>query len=148
MKKIKIGDINIGQNEKTFVIAEAGLNHDGDFDQAQKLVEEAAKVGADAVKFQIFKTEEFCTYDSEYFNLFKSLELKTDEWKELTNFAKDIGIIFTASVFGEESTDFLKEMGTPFIQNSLWRFNSSTSYKIYFKEGHTNNIIHRDVNNW
>lgn len=113
MKKIRIGDMKVGPGEKTFIIAEAGINHDGDFVQAKKLVQEAAKIGADAVKFQTFKAEEFCSEDTEYFDLFKSLELKTDEWIELANFANDIGIIFTASVFGEESTDFLKEIGAP-----------------------------------
>jgi N-acetylneuraminate synthase/N,N'-diacetyllegionaminate synthase len=113
VKKIRIGNIEVGDFEETFIIAEAGINHDGKFIQAKKLVEEAAKIGAGAVKFQIFKAEEFCSEETEYFDLFKSLELKTDEWIELANLANDIGIIFTASVFGEESTDFLKEINVP-----------------------------------
>ena len=78
MEKIKVGDTKIGLGEQTFIIAEAGLNHDGDFSQAKKLVEEAAKTGADAVKFQIFKTEEFISENEEYFDSSKSLEFSDD----------------------------------------------------------------------
>ena len=106
MEKIKIGDIDVGYGEKTFIIAEAGLNHDGDFSLAKKLVEKAAESGADAVKFQIFKTEEFISGDAEYFDLFKSLEFKMEEWTELANLADKLGIIFSASVFDEESATF------------------------------------------
>jgi len=113
MEKIKVGDTKIGLGEQTFIIAEAGLNHDGNFSQAKKLVEEAAKTGADAVKFQIFKTEEFISGDAEYFDLFKSLEFSMDKWTELADFADKLGIIFSASVFDEESADFLSEVGSP-----------------------------------
>ena len=113
MEKIKIGDIDVGYGEKTFIIAEAGLNHDGDFSLAKKLVEKAAESGADAVKFQIFKTEEFISGDAEYFDLFKSLEFKMEEWTELANLADKLGIIFSASVFDEESADFLADAGSP-----------------------------------
>ncbi len=113
MEKIKVGDKKIGSGEQTFIIAEAGLNHDGDFAQAKKLVEEAAKTGADAVKFQIFKTEEFISGDAEYFDLFKSLEFNMDEWTELANLADKLGIIFSASVFDAESADFLADAGSP-----------------------------------
>jgi len=113
MEKIRVGDTKIGLGEETFIIAEAGLNHDGDFAQAKKLVEEAAKTGADCVKFQIFKTEEFISENEEYFDLFKSLEFNDDEWIELANLADDNGIMFSASVFDEESTDLLNEIGSP-----------------------------------
>lgn len=113
MEKIQIGDIKVGSGEKTFIIAEAGINHDGDFKLAKKLVNEAAKAGADAVKFQIFKTEEFISQSAEYFDLFKSLELKREEWTELAHLSEKNGIIFSASVFDEESADFLNELGSP-----------------------------------
>lgn len=113
MNKIRIGNRKVGFGEKTFIIAEAGINHNGDFVQAKKIIQEAAKSDADAVKFQIFKAEEFCSEDTEYFDLFRSLELGADEWVELADFANNKGILFTASVFGEESADFLKEIGAP-----------------------------------
>lgn len=112
-----INNFKIG-NGKTYIIAEAGLNHDGKLSQAKKLIKEAAKIGVDAIKFQIFKTEELCTENTEYFDLFKSLELPTNEWIEIADLARDIGITFTASVFGEQSTDLLNEIKSPLYKIS------------------------------
>src|SRR3989344_2204150 len=58
MKTIKIGNKLIGANRPVFVIAEAGINHNGDFETAKKLITAAKKCGADAIKFQAFKTKE------------------------------------------------------------------------------------------
>lgn len=113
MRKIRIEDFEVGHNEKTFIIAEAGINHDGNLKQAKKLVDEAANAGANAVKFQIFKAEEFCAENSEFFVLFKSLELEEDNWIEIAEFSNDKKIIFTASVFGEESANILEKTGSP-----------------------------------
>jgi N,N'-diacetyllegionaminate synthase len=113
MEKITIGNNKIGSGEKTFIIAEAGLNHDGDYASAKKLVNAASKTGADVVKFQIFKTENFIGENEEYFDLFKSLEFTPDEWNELANLAEDNGIMFSASVFDEESTELLNDIGAP-----------------------------------
>ena len=113
MAKISIGQTKIGYDEPTFIIAEAGINHEGKFTYAKELVKMAAKTGADAVKFQIFKAKEFCNEDVDYFDLFKSLEFSNDQWFELADFAKDQGIVFTASVFGDEGADILDELGAP-----------------------------------
>ena len=118
MEKITIGNSKIGPGEQTFIIAEAGLNHDGDFTAAKKLVIAASKTGADVVKFQIFKTENFISEDEEYFDLFKSLEFTQDEWSELANLAEDKEIIFSASVFDEESAEILNDIGAPLYKIS------------------------------
>ena len=54
---ILIGDSRIGQDERCFIIAEAGVNHNGDPGLAKKMVEVAAQAGVDAIKFQTFKTD-------------------------------------------------------------------------------------------
>ncbi len=113
MEKIKIGNFRIGCGEPTFIIAEAGINHDGKYSRAKELVEMAVKTGADAVKFQIFRAEEFCNENTDDYDLFSSLELSIDNWFDLAGFAEDQGIIFTASVFGEESADILNEVNAP-----------------------------------
>ena len=113
MSEIKMGDRIIGNGEPTFIIAEAGINHNGKIELAKKLIQEAANAGADAVKFQMFKTEEFCSKNSEYFDLFKAIEFSEDGWIKIAEFAKDIGIIFTASVFGKESADLLDNVNSP-----------------------------------
>ena len=56
IKNIKIGDKFIGENRQVFIIAEAGVNHNGDIRLAKKLIDAAVKSGADAVKFQTFTT--------------------------------------------------------------------------------------------
>lgn len=114
--KLRIGGRTLADGEPTFIIAEAGLNHDGKLAQAKKLVQYAADAGADAVKFQIYATEELCSSESPLFARFKSLEFSDDKWLELADFAKDYEIIFTASVFGEGSADLLEKIGSPMFK--------------------------------
>ena len=58
MVTIKIDKKEIGENHETFFIAEAGLNHNGDIDIAKKLIDKAFESGADAIKFQTFRSED------------------------------------------------------------------------------------------
>lgn len=111
--------------KQTFIIAEAGVNHNGSLEVAKKLVVEAAKAGADAVKFQTFKAEKLVTADApkaEYqkrnvgttgnqLDMLKKLELKNSDFKELANYCKDQGIEFMSTPFDEESADFLDQLG-------------------------------------
>ncbi len=113
MKKIKIGDKAVGEGEPTFIIAEAGINHDGKPEQAKDLIRKAAEIGADAIKFQIFTTEELASKQSSYHKLFKSLELGKDKWVELAGLSERLGLIFFASSFGKESADLSQELGMP-----------------------------------
>jgi len=114
--KIRIGSRMVGDGEPAFVIAEAGLNHDGKLAQAKRLIEYAAEAGADAVKFQIYTAEELYGRNGALFGLFKSLEFSKDKWLELADFAKDHDIVFTASVFGEGSVDLLETTGSPMFK--------------------------------
>ena len=95
INEIKIGNKTIGENSLAFIIAEAGSNHDGDLEQAKKLIDVAVEAGADAVKFQTFTADkiaartddeimilgdEYDTADNLY-DLYKGLELPR-EWQE------------------------------------------------------------------
>ena len=111
MKRIKIYDKTVG--EKCFVIAEAGVNHNGDVELAKKLVDIAAESGADAVKFQTFKTENLVTKTSAQYKMLKKLELDYEEFKELYNYAKKKNIIFLSTPFDFESVNFLNELDIP-----------------------------------
>ena len=114
--EIKIADKIIGEKYPPFIIAEAGVNHNGDLKLAKKLVDAAKNAGADAVKFQTFKTEELVTkktIKAEYqgkgnqFNLLKKLELKEDEFIELKEYCDKKEIIFLSTPHTEESINFL-----------------------------------------
>ncbi len=65
MKKVRIGKRAIGPDEPPFIVAEAGVNHNGDIALAKKLIDAAAKAGADAVKFQTFTPDELATDQAE-----------------------------------------------------------------------------------
>ena len=104
-----------------YIIAEAGVNHNGRLDAAIELAKEAKKAGADAVKFQSFKTENLVTRDAkkaEYqskntanddsqFEMLKKLELSYAEQTELYHLCNEIGIDFLSTAFDFESLDFL-----------------------------------------
>ncbi len=111
--------------ERVFVIAEAGVNHNGSLVLAKKLVEEAAKAGADAVKFQTFRAETLVspeapkavyqqqTTDAEesQFDMIRRLELSPAAHRELIEHCRKVGIQFLSSPFDLDSIDLLAELG-------------------------------------
>lgn len=125
MKTIKIADRLIGQDQPCFIMAEAGVNHNGDFNLAKKLVEMAKSAGADAVKFQTFRAEKLVikgAQKAEYqkrtteeqesqFDMIKRLELSEEAHFELKDYADSRGIIFLSTPFDKESVDFLVRLG-------------------------------------
>lgn len=110
--------------DKVFIIAEAGVNHNGDPILARELVVAAAKAGADAVKFQTFKAEKLVapgtpkaayqeknTGGGDQLDMLRSLELSDEITRELFNLCDDCGIEFMSTPFDEDSADFLVSMG-------------------------------------
>ncbi|MGG0655033.1 N-acetylneuraminate synthase [Rummeliibacillus pycnus] len=105
----------------TYIIAEAGVNHNGSFYLAKKLVDAAKKAKADAVKFQTFKAENLVTKtakqaeyqienlgeSSSQFEMLKSLELTYQEFADLKQYCDDLDIEFLSTPFDYESVDFL-----------------------------------------
>ncbi|MFW6040854.1 MAG: N-acetylneuraminate synthase family protein [Thermoplasmatota archaeon] len=116
MIELKIGDFEIGKNHPTFIIAEIGLNHNGDVDLAKKMVKEAKKCGANAVKFQMFDTDELYSKEHKIYSIFEPLEFSKDEWYEIKNFANKEDILFTASVFDKNSVDLLDKLNSPMFK--------------------------------
>ena len=124
MQNIKIGDRSIGLNKPCFIIAEAGVNHNGNLQLAKKLVDAAKFAGVDAVKFQTFKTEELVTRkapQAEYqkknakaksqFEMLKQLELSESEFREIFKYCRKKKIIFLSTPFDEKSAEFLNDLG-------------------------------------
>ena len=114
----------IGGGSACFVIAEAGVNHNGSLDRALRLVDIAADAGADAVKFQTFDANRLARADAplaEYQQrttdfadqraMLAQLALTADDHRALVNRCKARGIIFLSSPFDERSMDFLVELG-------------------------------------
>jgi len=125
--RVKIADRWVGPGERCYIVAEAGSNHDGDLSQARKLVEVAASVEADAVKFQTFRADRivartedrpstlvrFLDKDETVTDLFKKLELPFEWHAELRDLALSHGMQFLSTPFDEESADFLMRLGVP-----------------------------------
>jgi len=107
-----------------FIIAEAGVNHNGSVDLAKKLIDVASISGADAVKFQTFRAENLVTKNTqkaEYqkqssdilesqFDMLKKLELNEDNHKELIAYCQEKNIMFLSSPFDHESIDLLSDL--------------------------------------
>ena len=113
------------KKNKVFIIAEAGVNHNNDFILAKKLIKEAKRCGADAVKFQAFKTENYIvkkaplagyqkknTNYSNQFNLIKELELSGSKLKQLMIYAKKIKINFLASAFDNPACEAIASINS------------------------------------
>lgn len=111
--EIKIADRFVGDNYPTFVIAEAGINHNGSLKLAKKLVFAAKKAGADAIKFQTFKAHDLASMESKYYNIFKKLELTSSDFSEIHDFAKSQDIIFLSTPFSNDAVDLLIKLDVP-----------------------------------
>ena len=116
---------------KVYIIAEAGVNHNGDKHLAFKLCDAAKEAGVDAVKFQTWKTEKIVTKSAalaEYqennisdkgasqYEMLKQLELSYDEFKEIRDYCNQIGIQFLSTPDTEEDMDFLLGLGIPVLK--------------------------------
>lgn len=126
-QRLDIGGFILSPESSTFIIAEAGVNHGGDMETARKLVDTAAAAGADAVKFQAFRTEHLILKNVEkapyqkqttageesQFDMLKKLEMSTRQNRELMDYCANKGIIFLTTPFDEVSLEELDELDLP-----------------------------------
>lgn len=126
-EEITIGDKKVGPGHPVFIIAEAGVNHNGDLALAKKLIDRAVEAQADAVKFQTFKAEKLNTrqapkanyhlettgQEGTWFDLLKSQELDRETHLLLSNYCREKKIIFLSTPYDEDSADMLEEIGVP-----------------------------------
>lgn len=117
-------------SNKVYIIAEAGVNHNGSLSEAKKLCLAAKNAGADCVKFQTWITEKIITRtveQAEYqienigkresqFDMLKNLELSYEEFREIKEYCDEIGVQFASTADEQESLDFLVDLGMPFIK--------------------------------
>ncbi len=116
---------------RVFVIAEAGVNHNGNLELARRMVAAAAEAGADAIKFQTFRADEIASLEASpapyqirnsrdpvrsQRELLRRLELDRSAHFELANYAKEKGILFLSSPFDARSADLLEEVSVPMFK--------------------------------
>jgi len=111
--------------KKVFIIAEAGVNHNGSIELAKKLIDVASSSGADAVKFQTFKAEKLVSKNAQkadyqkqttnktesQFDMIKKLELDLETHKELIAYCKTKNIMFLSTPFDHDSIELLSDLG-------------------------------------
>ena len=125
---VKLGKAYVGNNKPVYIIAEAGLNHNGSLEIAKKLILEAKKSGCNAVKFQSFEassrvskkvksvnySEEADGLQENIHEMFKRLSLNFEQTKELFNFAKKQNIEIFSTPFDEKQVDILEKLNVKF----------------------------------
>lgn len=126
--RVQIGEARVGPGQRTFIIAEAGVNHDGSLAQALRLVDVACDCGADAVKFQVFRAAELATEDAAAADyqqrggatsqraLLARLELDDAVFGAIRKHCRHRGIPFLATPFGLRDVDRLIALEVPAIK--------------------------------
>ncbi len=123
-KSIRIDRYEINKQNPAFIIAEIGVNHNGNVDFAKKLISEAKKCGANCVKFQTFHAENIVTKDSpkadyqkkttkrneSQFEMLKQLELSKEDYKEIIYYCKKKNILFLSTPYSIADVDFLDRL--------------------------------------
>ena len=158
MATIKLNDFTIGDNQPAFIIAEIGINHQGDVKIAKELISKAADAGANAVKFQKRSISRILTkeglempYDNPnsfgktYGEHKKALELSEQDYKELFNFSLTQNVLFCASGWDEESIDFLDNLGVSFFKMASADLTNFPLLEHTAKKKQTSYIIYRNV---
>ena len=124
---VEIEGHKIGPGQPCFVVAEAGVNHNGCMESALQMVDVAARIGADAIKFQTFKAERLLANDApkakyqregtpaeeSAHEMLSRLELSEDAYHRLQERCEHKGILFISTPFDEESADFLENLNVP-----------------------------------
>lgn len=121
---VKIGDRKVGEGEPCFIVAEIGINHNGDLNLAKALIDASKETGADAVKFQkrtverVYTAEELARSRENPFgptngDLKRGLEFGLEEYREIDRYCKEKGILWFASCWDQGSVDFIGQFDVP-----------------------------------
>lgn len=131
MQQVKIVNRLVGDGCPVFIVAEAGINHNGNIELAKKLIDAAARAGADAIKFQNYRTEDFISDQSltyEYisqgrtviesqYEMFKRCEVTKESLCELKAYSDRLGIVFHSTPTSEAGINNLLEIGVRVLKN-------------------------------
>ncbi len=131
MSPIQIGDRWVGKNWPCLIVAEIGLNHNGEMALARQMIDAVAELGADAVKCQTYRTEDFIadrslTYEyvsqgktvvESQYEMFKRCELSQAALSELKTYSEQRGLIFHSTPTSETGVGDLVRLGVPVLKN-------------------------------
>jgi len=166
-RAIKLGNKLVGDEQPAYIIAEIGINHNGNLGLAKDMIKAAAHAGADAVKFQK-RTPEVCTPPEQqkqmretpwgyitYLEYRYKVELGLEAYREIDRYCKELGIDWFVSVWDEQSVDFMEQFDTPaykipsasMTDHNLLRHVRKTGRPLIVSTGmSTMNQIHRAMN--
>lgn len=166
-REIKMGKRMVGDGHPAYVIAEIGINHNGDLDIAKKIIDAAVHAGADAVKFQK-RTPEVCTPPDQqkqmretpwgyitYLDYRYKVEFNEEQYREIDRYCKEKGIDWMVSVWDEPSVDFMEKFETPaykvpsasLTDHTLLKYVRQTGKPVIISTGmSTMEQIHKGVN--
>ncbi len=140
-------NIDFKKLNRTFIIAEIGVNHKGKLDIAKKLINVAKKAGADAVKFQTFDAEKLASKNTQkvsyqkkntnkkenHYQMLKKLELSKDDTKKLFDYSKIKNIIFLSTPYDPDSANFLNKIGVKIFKTASADLNDYILHKTISK---------------
>ena len=151
---VKIGNREIGKGQPCFVIAEIGINHNGDMDLTRQLIKASKDAGVDAVKFQkrtvdvVYAAEELARPRENPFgetngDLKYGLEFGRDEYAAIDDYCRELGILWLASCWDENSVDFMEQFSPPcykiasasLTDGNLLRYHRKTERPIILSTG-------------
>ena len=121
---MRIGNRLLGDENPCFIIAEIGVNHNGNVELAKKMIRAAKSCKVDAVKFQNWITDEIVTQkvakpkyqrgsDKTQYEMLKKLELSEEDFEELYDYTKKLGLVFLSTAEGKRCIDFLEKLNVP-----------------------------------
>ncbi len=128
--KIKIGKKSVSNDSPVFIIAEAGINHNGSMKIAKKMIDAAKDCGVDAIKFQTFKTDDFVSDKKEMYEyvsqgsvvkesmyeMFKRYEFQKKDFCEISKYCAKKNIIFFSTPQNESDLNVLLDIGIPVVK--------------------------------
>ncbi len=117
-KTIKVGRYFIGDRKPVFVIAEAGVNHNGKISLAKRLVDAALDANANAIKFQTYITSKLVSKKlaPQMYKMLTKYEFASEDFEEIKDYSKSNGIIFSSTPFDMTSCDLLEKLHVPFYK--------------------------------
>lgn len=149
ISKFSVGNFQIGIGESPFVIAEVGINHNGEIAKALEMIRVAKEAGADCVKFQTFRADEFVgdrnqtfTYQSQgkpvtesMYEMFKRYELKKEDWKRIKEECAANKIMFLSTPQNRSDLNLLLEVGVQAVKVGSDDFTNLPLLKDYASSG-------------